>query len=157
MEIKVKVLITAAATAQAYQLERILGEGVDTCFADSGELPGFMFKNKKFLTIQKGSAVSFAHELLTTCLDYEITHVFLLRREEIIALSEARTLFTEYGIEVVVPSAKIVKRLPFRTKPGSIGVKANGFHIGEVPLDADRGVFLSSPDDSGNFSIFSVS
>lgn len=152
-----KILITAAATAQAYQLERTLEEGQEVCFADSAELPDFMFQNKKFIRIPKGDAPSFAHELLTVCLDHDITRVFPLRSEEVIALSESKVLFSEYGIEVVVPSVECLKNLTFRSKPGTVIFKIPGRPNSEVPSHIDCGIFLSDPASPGNVSIFSAS
>ena len=97
------ILITAASTAQAYQLERFLDSGGTIFFADSVELPQVMLKDKQFVKIPKPENPSFAHLLLTVCLDRQIEKLFPLRRLEVLALAEARQLFDEYGIEVVVP------------------------------------------------------
>ena len=71
-----------------------------------------MNADKKFIKIPAGdSSSSFAHLLLTICLDQQIEKVFPLRKVEILALSEARQLFDEYGIKIMVPD-KTLLQLP---------------------------------------------
>ena len=117
------ILITAATTVQAYQVERLIGSGEIMVFlGDSAELPQFMLKNSKLIKIPAGSSPSFAHELLTICLDKEIAKVYPLRKEEVKALAEARTLFEEYGIKVMAPSLETIKSLEMRSGPGVIRI-----------------------------------
>jgi len=138
----VNILITAAATAQAYQLERMVGGMGSVFFADSAELPQFMLKNRKFIKISEGSSPSFAHELLGICLDQQIERVFPLRKGEIKALSESRTLFMEYGIQVIVPLLPLLEKMEMKNGPGQIVIKADLSDHAGLPVDADLGLFL---------------
>ncbi|KAA8486236.1 hypothetical protein BDE36_3834 [Arcticibacter tournemirensis] len=136
------ILITAAATAQAYQLERLVGGTEAVFFADSAELPQFMLKNRKFIKISEGNAPSFAHELLGICLDQQIERVFPLRKGEIKALSESRTLFMEYGIQVIVPPLPALEKMEMRNGPGRILIKTDLSDQAGLLPDADFGLFL---------------
>lgn len=131
------ILITAAATAQAHQLLRTLNTTENVFFADSVELPQIMLKDKKFLKTSPGDSPSYAHLLLTSCMDLQIAKVYPLRKAEIIALSEARQLFDEYGIEVMVPEKSIVPALLDKGIKGKILIKENS----EDGLP-DRGIFI---------------
>lgn len=144
------ILITAAATAQAYQLERMVGGMGSVFFADSAELPQFMLKNKKFIKISEGSAPSFAHELLGICLDQQIERVFPLRKGEIKALSESRTLFMEYGIRVIVPPLPALEKMEMRNGPGQIVIKSDLSDHASLPVDADFGLFLINEEYPDN-------
>lgn len=140
------ILITAAATAHAYQVERLIDKGEGTIFlGDSAELPEFMLKNSKLIRIPAGSSPSFAHELLTICLDKEIVRVYPLRKDEVKPLSESMTLFAEYGIRVMVPSLDAIASLEMS---GGNGV---------VRIDERTGILITDAKSSGNgVSIFTV-
>ena len=99
-----KILITASVIAQAYKLKHLLNKEATFIYADQIDMPAFIGKENLFLRIPEGNSASFAHELLTLCLDQQIDYVFPLRKNEILALAEARQLFEEYQIKVVVPA-----------------------------------------------------
>lgn len=87
-----KILITAANSAKAYQLAHFLNKE-EIIFADS--------KNQDFLVPDENRS-SYAHELLSLCLDNQIQEVYPLKTKEIKALAEAKVLFKEYDIEVCI-------------------------------------------------------
>lgn len=97
------VLITAAANAAAFRLDRILNIP-DVYFADQNPLPAI--PGKKFVQIPAASSNTFTHEVLKTCLDHHINEVYPLKRDEILELSGSRELFKEYGISLIIPSEK---------------------------------------------------
>ncbi len=88
-----KVLITAASNAIAYQLAYHLPHD-EILFADT--------KGQKII-IPEGDKVSFAHELLSLCLDLGVDLVFPLKASEQKALTEAKVLFEEYEITLALP------------------------------------------------------
>ncbi len=134
------ILISAAATPQAYQLDRIINGAPGTVFlADSVDLPPFPIRGRKFIKIPEGGSPSFAHELLTICLDNAIEKVFVLRKAEIWALAEARVLFDEFGIQVIVPSVSVLKQFGMKKRSGTILLKEDQDKNSDLP---DRGVFL---------------
>jgi len=106
---------------------------------DSVDLPQIMLKGKKFVNLPSAATASFVHQLLTICLDLQITRVFPLRRAEIFLLAEARQLFDEYGIVVMVPPAGSVTTFGF-ARAGEIVVVEEA---GSGPV-LNRGVFVQA-------------
>lgn len=150
-----KILITAASSALAYKLEKELPFTDSVIFADSFDLPEIMIKKRKFIKIPGESSESFSHQLLSICLDMEIQAVFPLRKFELIALAEARQLFQEYGIKVMVPQKDILNNLFGTHKTGSIqiiGLKGDDGSIGQP----DRGVFLFNAGAQPEIQILTV-
>ena len=144
------ILITAAVTAQAYQLKRIL-EYSDTVFlGDSVDLPN-LGGDTRFVKIPVSDSSSFAHLLLTLCLDLQIEKVYPLRKNELIALAEARQLFDEYGIIVMVPDKNFLNPLLHKGIKGTIliqeGIATNGM--------PDRGVLLVD-EETKQFQLFTA-
>lgn len=138
------ILITGATTSQAYQLERLMSREDDIILADVEELPSFLLKSKRFFKISSGLSDSYAHELLTLCLDEDIKEVYPIRKSEIIALASARQLFAEYGILVVVPDLTELYRRSMKCQPGEIKV---------VREETGRGVFLLNNKETFIFAI----
>ncbi|MBC7914979.1 MAG: hypothetical protein H7Y07_12750 [Pyrinomonadaceae bacterium] len=132
-------LITAATTAQAYQLEKLIPNKEQIIFADSFDLPQVMLKAKRFIKIPQGDSFSFAHLLLSTCLDHQITTVYPLRRTEILALAQARLLFDEYGISIITPAPEEIPLLLDKGIKGEIIIHNSS--SADLP---GRGVFLKS-------------
>lgn len=132
-----KILITAALTAHAYQLKRILDASNTVVLGDSGELPQ-MPGGTNLIKLPAGSSPSFSHLLLTLCLDLDINKVYPLRREEITALAEARKLFDEYGITVIVPQKDRLNSLDSTQIKGTIIIR-DETSDGDLP---DRGIFI---------------
>ncbi len=107
------VLITAASHAEAYRLERLI-QPPDVVFADYHKLPGFSFSSRRFIRIPQGNANTYAHEVLTVCLDLGIDKIYPLYSDEIWPLAQAQQLFDEYGIELVIPSLNWLKTNSFK-------------------------------------------
>jgi len=101
-----KTLITAASDAIAYQLAYHLPHH-EILFTDTKD---------QNIIIPDGNKSSFAHELLSLCLDLDITLVFPLKLSEQKALAEAKVLFEEYGIILALPDliqAQNMKQLAY--------------------------------------------
>lgn len=96
-----KILITAANSAKAYQLAYLLNEE-ELVLADS---------NSQAFLVPDENKSSYAHELLSLCLDNQIQEVYPLKAKEVIALAEAKVLFKEYDIEVCVPNLLSLHKL----------------------------------------------
>ena len=142
-----KVLITGAATAQAYQLQRHLDNTTAIVLADSAELPQLP-GSVQFQKIPAATSPSFAHLLLTICLDLDIQTIYPLRKNEIRALAESRQLFDEYGITVLVPQKQLIENLLSKGFKGRIVINDKD---NEMP----RGIFTT--DDSGKeFQLFTA-
>jgi hypothetical protein len=96
----VYTLITAANSAEAQKLKNKLNS-TDIILGDYLELPAFMLKLVNMVILPNPNSVSYAHEMLTLCLDRHINTIYALREEEREVLNTAKQLFTEYGIEIV--------------------------------------------------------
>jgi len=96
-----RILITAASTVAAQKVQRLFqGEIV---LADQEKLPAFAFPGRQVVQIPEGDHASFAHVMLTLCLDALIDSILPLKRNEQLALAEAKVLFEEYNIQLLVP------------------------------------------------------
>ncbi|WP_183573184.1 hypothetical protein HDF18_06705 [Mucilaginibacter sp. X5P1] len=94
------VLITAASSAEAYQLKSKLNAW-SILLGDYLELPEIMVKSGKMIRLPDPKSVSYLHEMLALCLDKNIDTLYVLREEETVLLKESEQLFTEYGINIV--------------------------------------------------------
>lgn len=93
-------LITAASSARAHQLKsKITLDSV--ILGDYRDLPDVLLKSGKLVRLPNPRSVSYAHEMLTLCLDMQINIVYALSNEEQIPLTEAKQLFTEYDIKII--------------------------------------------------------
>lgn len=95
-----RILITAASSAEAYRLKKQLGAD-DVILGDYMDLPAFMLKNANMIKLPNPASMSYTHEMLTLSLDKEINAIYVLREVEASLLNEALQLFNEYGIEIV--------------------------------------------------------
>ena len=95
-----KILITSAASAQAYQLKSKLNNP-DTILGDYVELPGTMLKSGSMVVLPAPNDPSYAHKMLTLSLDNQIAKIYALQHTEFSLLKEAEILFNEYGIIIL--------------------------------------------------------
>ena len=93
-------LITAASSAKAYRLKNQLNAD-NILLGDYQELPAFMLGSANMIRLPNPVSLSYAHEMLTLCLDKDITAIYALRDEERKLLEESKQLFNEYGIALV--------------------------------------------------------
>lgn len=148
------VLITAASHAEAYKLERLL-QLPDVIFADNQELPHLAFSGKQFLRIPTGNSASYAHEMLDIALNSGIERIFPLYPEELLPLAEARQLFFEYGISVMVPTVLWLKGQVTESESSSLQpvvIERGNVIAGKLP----DGILLPEENFSGIFYIESV-
>ncbi|RCH55098.1 hypothetical protein DJ568_07860 [Mucilaginibacter hurinus] len=94
-------LITAATTAEAHRLKSSMNPD-EVILGDYLDLPEFMIKSGKMLRLPNPQSASYAHEMLTLCLDHDIKSLHPVREAEAEALVEAKQLFIEYGINISV-------------------------------------------------------
>jgi hypothetical protein len=92
-------LITAAATAEAHKLKNKL-KADHIILGDYLELPAFMLTSRNMVRLPHPDSPSYAHEMLTLCLDKQVEAVYALRAQEKNALNGAEQLFNEYGIKI---------------------------------------------------------
>ncbi len=94
-----KVLITSANSAAAHQLKNKLGTNT-IILGDYLELPEFMVKNGSMVRLPDPKSGSYAHQILTLCLDNAIEAIYPLRKEEAMLLMESEQLYKEYNIQI---------------------------------------------------------
>lgn len=94
-----KVLITGASSAQAYQLKSNLPYS-EIILGDYAELPALMLKAGHMVKLPNPADASYSHKMLTFCLDNQIGTVYALNANEWELLNEATQLFSEYGISI---------------------------------------------------------
>lgn len=99
---KEKILITAANHSIAYLMLHLVGANKDVLLTDV---------QHQELLIPSADSSSYAHELLSFCLNKDIQQVIPLRKKEVEALAEAKVLFAEYGIELLIPDLLQLKAL----------------------------------------------
>jgi hypothetical protein len=92
-------LITSATSAQAYKLKNSL-DSEDIILGDYLELPAIMLKNSAMIKLPNPNSTSYAHEMLTLCLDKGIVSIYALGSNEFLLLKEAEQLFNEYDIKI---------------------------------------------------------
>jgi hypothetical protein len=152
------ILITAANSAQAYRLKSLLGKSENVFLGDYMDLPELMVKNGTMLKTPRPDSPSYAHEMLTLCLDNGINMVFPLRQAELLPLAEARVLFLEFDVQLIIPKTEQIKPEP-HTREGSIIVMNRSEVIaGDREMkhshELTDGIF--SIDDSGAYHIFTA-
>jgi hypothetical protein len=67
---------------------------------DFNDIPAVMFKNGMMVKLPHPEAVAYPHQMLTFCLDNNVSAVYTLNTEEFKALEPAMQLFKEYGIDI---------------------------------------------------------
>jgi hypothetical protein len=94
-----KILITGAASAQAYQLKAKL-TGHEVILGDYAELPATMLASGNMIALPNPADASYAHKMLTLSLDKQVEAIYTLQQAEFDLLNEAGLLFNEYGIKL---------------------------------------------------------
>ncbi|RYZ95986.1 MAG: hypothetical protein EOP47_24750 [Sphingobacteriaceae bacterium] len=95
-------LVTAATSSRAHKIKSIITEQ-DVILGDYADLPDFMVKPGKLIRIPNPLSVSYAHEMLTLCLDNDINTIYPLNFNEAELLLEAAQLFIEFNINIIKP------------------------------------------------------
>ena len=95
-----KVLITGASSVVAHRLKSKLVND-EVILGDHVDLPAFMVQEGSMLKLPNPNSESYPHQMLTLCLDNEVTRVYAISNEEYNLLNNAAQLFSEYGIEIL--------------------------------------------------------
>lgn len=97
-----KTLITGALTAEAARLKNVLQHGGEVIILADSALPDFILKNSNYIQIPDADDSSFVHKMLSISLNSGVEKLYPLRGKEIQLLSEAKVLFQEYGINIII-------------------------------------------------------
>lgn len=85
-------------SAKAHGLKKQLNND-DIILGDYHEVPQFML-SAKLIKLPDPASVSYAHQMLTLCLDNSITTIYVLDIAEAAQLAETQQLFAEYYIQI---------------------------------------------------------
>jgi hypothetical protein len=85
-------------SARAYSIKKQL-DSVDIILGDYHDVPQFILSNK-LVKLPDPELPSYAHQMLTLCLDNGITIIYVLDNREVAQLTATRQLFAEYGIQI---------------------------------------------------------
>jgi len=99
------------------RIAKKLGADFEILYASSEEIPELLLKSGNYAPIPKGLLPTFAHEVLKLSLDQQIDYVLPLGGFELEALSEAKVLFEEYQISVLVPDKDLLDTIPIMENP----------------------------------------
>jgi hypothetical protein len=94
-----KVLITTALSAQAHVLKTKLDTDY-VVLGDYNDIPSFMLTQGKMIKLPNPQSASYAHLMLTLCLDNAIDVLYVLDVKEAEGLADSKQLFAEYNIDV---------------------------------------------------------
>lgn len=85
-------------SAKAHSLKNQLNNN-DIILGDYHEVPQFML-SAKLMGLPNPASVSYAHQMLTLCLDNSIKAIYVLDSNEAKQLVETKQLFAEYDIQI---------------------------------------------------------
>ncbi|MBB5394663.1 hypothetical protein [Mucilaginibacter sp. AK015] len=97
-----KILVTSATSAAAHKLKGSLPND-EVVLGDFNELPAFM----QMLKLPNPATDTYAHEMLTLCLDNGFDAVYLLNPQEAAVLLLSEQLFKEYNIDIINGSLNV--------------------------------------------------
>lgn len=100
------ILITSALSAQAHQLKNKLNADL-IILGDYNDIPAFMLGQGKLIKLPAPQSTSYAHKMLTLCLDNGVDLLYILDNIEAEALLDANQLFAEYNIQIQVAPDEI--------------------------------------------------
>lgn len=121
-----KILISAGKSAKAFKVKNLLVNH-ELILADFGEMPDFVGTDYKFVSLGQRNNETLAHTILTMCLDLGVEACLPLEREEIFACSEAKILFEEFNIALLVPELEYLKSFnPIESADKNITILMNG-------------------------------
>ena len=95
------ILITDALSARAHHLKNeYSANAVTIIMGDFNDVPAIMLKSGAIKQLPNPASVAYPHQILTFCLDNNISTVFTLNALEITLLEPAMQLFNEYDIDI---------------------------------------------------------
>lgn len=149
------ILITQGTRPFAQRVARQLPAGQRIVFGAADEMPEVLLQSGNYIRLPNARSSAFAHEMLKICLDRQLTKLIPLGKQELGRLMEAKVLFEEYGMQLLLPERHAMETLMVIENPPAqlpVMVLENGLPIGDHTasrMDAAlSGVFTQS--DSGD-------
>lgn len=112
-----KILITFGTRPLAMRIAKKLTGNFDIVYASSEAIPELLLKSGNYSKIPAGLLPTYAHELLKLSLDQQVDYVLPLGMAEWAPLSEAKVLFEEYQISVLIPELEVLEGLNIIENP----------------------------------------
>ncbi|GGI23489.1 hypothetical protein [Pedobacter mendelii] len=157
-----KILITGGNNAKTMKLLKAFPSHF-VLLADYGDVPGIITENYAFSSLGKLNKDSIAHILLNFCITESIDTIIPLHHFEIEPIAKSAVLFSEYGIEVLLPHFEQLNNYLFSEQ--GLNTELNVFVKGECVFSTKtnstgnnssvlNGVFVL--DNSNNFKLFTI-
>lgn len=97
-----RILITFGTEPLAQRIGKLLADQYTLLYASSQPFPEILLK-QNYRKVPTASNPTYVHEVLKLALDEAIDFILPLGQGELQALQEARILFEEYGINLLMP------------------------------------------------------
>lgn len=115
-----KILITGGTSATALKLCNAL-TGHQIILGDYGQVPHIKSAAYTMVSLGDRNEDTVAHNLLNSCLDYQVDAILPLQNFEIEPLSKSEVLFEEFNVKLLLPKRDILNAyFTFSETPKSI-------------------------------------
>ena len=145
-----KIIITGGKSALALKMLKAF-EQYEVVLADYGEMPNFSTASCAFFSLGPPNEDTIAHTLLNSCLDAAVDMILPLQVEEVIQVAKANVLFSEFNIEVLLPSDIVRYTNPNLPKYEDWVVFKKGEVLFSTVAHAELFAFGKSADLTGAF------
>lgn len=98
-----RILITFGTEPLAQRIGKLLADQYTLLYASSQPFPEILLK-QNYRKLPTSSNPTYVHEALKLALDEAVDFILPLGKGELQALQEARILFEEYGISLLMPA-----------------------------------------------------
>lgn len=105
------MLITQGTRLFAQRLARQLSGKHRVLFGATDEMPEVLLRSGNYVRIPHADVPAFAHEMLKVCLDSGVERLIPLGKQELQPLLEAKVLFGEYGVRILLPEKEVFDTL----------------------------------------------
>lgn len=113
-----KVLVTQGIRPLAQHAARQLQqEGYAVIFGAADGMPDVLLRSGNYVDLPRIESQAYVHGMLKTCLDRQVNMLIPLGRQELGRLTEAKTLFGEYGIAILSPGQEVLETLVIMDDP----------------------------------------
>ncbi|WP_353184116.1 hypothetical protein [Parapedobacter lycopersici] len=147
-------LITQGTQPLAQRLARQLPATHRVVFGAADEMPEVLLRSGNYVRIPQADSPAFAHEMLKRCLDSHVEVLIPLGKYELKPLLEAKLLFNEYGIRVLLPEQALFDQLMLFENPPAqlpLHILENGQPLNHATVD------IAGPMDTGLSGVFVLS
>ena len=137
-----RILITFGTDALAQRIGKLLADQYTVLYASSQPFPDILLK-QHYRKLPTASNPTYVHEVLKLALDDSIDYILPLGQGELQALHEARILFEEYGINLLMPTS--LEEVLIAEKPA----KELAIQVLDQGKDLRTGEAITAADFSG--------